>query len=640
MAYTDKISPQKVQDAVNRGFKRMSNFRAARLMFLRNYVGQYYDRANGEIGTEALNLIFNAIRVLIPNIVLSFPKHTVVTPYLASKQYAELLGLALCQHDKKINIRDVYRRVIVDAIFTLGIVKTGLAQSQSIYSIDDEDQIDAGTVYTEAVDFDNYVVDPNCKEFMFRDAAFEGDRITLPRRMLLESGLYNNEYVERLPRAGDKGKDDIRASTISMRSIDSDDNASLEDEVEIVEIYVPSANAIVTVPGSENVTFDDYLRIDDYYGVKEGPYTKLALTPPVPGNPLPIPAVGIWNDLHVLANRMTKKIVDQAERQKDIMGYKRSAADDAEEARNASDGEAVAMDDPDAVRVMSFGGQKNSNEVHLASLESWFNQMAGNPNQVGGNNVQAGSATAANILQGNASIGLEDMKDLVYQFAAGEARRRAWYFHTDPMLQMPLIKRQPQPAQFGMGPTGPTMLTPPTMQEIQVILTPDARSGDYIDFNFEIQPESMGRRDSRTRFAQALDFATKIMPSAMAAAQTAAMLGIPFSAKAFILRMANDAGIDWMDEVFYDPEFQMQMMMQQAMGPNAQASKGQAAAAPPPNMGAQMMQNGQLASLPNNPSPQAQDNAQAQQGANLGQRILGRDVLHGLSNPNPLPVAG
>jgi hypothetical protein len=89
MAYTDEVSPQKVQEAVNRGFKRLSNFRNARVMFIRNYTGQYYDRTVGEIGTEPLSLIFNAIRVLIPNIVMSFPKHVLSTPYLAAKNYAD-----------------------------------------------------------------------------------------------------------------------------------------------------------------------------------------------------------------------------------------------------------------------------------------------------------------------------------------------------------------------------------------------------------------------------------------------------------------------------------------------------------------------------------------------------------------------
>lgn len=625
-----EVSPQKLQEASTRGFKRLANFRHARVHFISESVGPYYDKSSGEIGANPLNLLFNAIRILVPTMVMNFPKHTIMTPYLQVRQYANMLGLALDQHDQKIDICNIYRRCIVDALFTLGIMKTGLAQSDSVYALSDEEgHIDGGTVYTECVDFDNFVVDPNSREHMFRDATFMGDRITVPRRALLESGLYRNDLIERLPRAGEE-KNDRRAYGLSMKNINIDDNASLEDDVEIVELWIPSANAVVTVPGGEDVTFDDFLRVDDYYGVKEGPYTLLGLMPPVPGNPLPVQFIGVLYDLHVLANRMAKKIIEQAERQKDVVTYKRSAADDAEEIKNAGDGEGIAVEDPDAVKVLSLGGQQNSNEQHLSNLQNWFNMMAANPEQIGGQNVQANSATAAQILQQNASIGLEDMKDLVYQAAAGEARRRAWYFHTDPLMQIPLTERQPTPPQLDPM-TG--FMTPPTMQEVQVMLTPEARSGDFIDFTFRIEPESMGRVDSKVRLAQAMDLAQKILPAAMAAAQVAMSLGVPFSAKAFILRMAKDAGIEWMDEVFYDPEFQMQMQQQLMMGPQVGPSKGV------PNLNPQIAQNGQPANvMAGQPSQQQQMNQTSQEGANDAQRMIRVGMAHAFElGPSPKP---
>lgn len=637
MPVTQEVSPQKLQQAVNRGFDRLANFRQARVHFIRQYVGAYYDQSQGEIGTQALNMIFNAIRILLPTMVMNFPKTQIMTPYLSARQYANLLGLALDQHDPKIKIRDTYRAAIVDAIFTLGIVKTGLCQSDSILAMDDmEGHVDPGTVYTEKVDFDHWVVDPNSKEHMFKDAAFMGDRITVPRRVLLESGLYKNDLIERLPRAGDSS-DQKRASALSMRNIDIEDNTALEDEVEIVELWVPSANALVTVPGTDDMNFEDYLRIDDYYGVKEGPYTLLALTPPVSGNPLPIPMVGIWSDLHELSNRMAKKIVEQAERQKDIVTYKRSAADDAEMLKDASDGDGIAVDDPDATKVLSFGGQQNSNEQHLTSLMAWFNMVAGNPEQVGGQRVDAKSATAAQILQQNASLSLEDMKDMVYVFSAEEKRKRAWFFHTDPLMQIPLTQRQQQPAQMGMDPTtGRSFMSPATMQEIQVILTPEARSGDFIDFTFKIEPESMGRVDSKVRLSQAYDFAQKILPAAMAAAQICIPMGIPFSPKAFILRMAKDAGIEWMDEVFYDPEFQQNLMQQQMMGPQPGPSKGQAAPQSP-NLMDQILQNGQPSSvMGGTPTQDQQFRQQNQEGANDAQRMVKAGMTHAfLMGPTP-----
>lgn len=635
MSFIDEISPTKFAEAVQRGAKRLSQFRAARVHFVKQYVGAYYDKMEGGVGTNALNLIFNAVRVVVPTLVMNFPKHTVQTPYLQAREYANLLGLALDQHDKQIDICNTYRAVIVDAMFTLGILKTGLAQSDSVYVFDDDmgqNTLDNGTIYTDRVDFDNFVVDPASKDYLFRDATFMGDKIAVPRQSLIDSGLYNNELVEALPRMDDNSRFD-KASDLSMQIIDKEENAALQDMVEIYEIWVPSANVIVTIAGSKEVTQKEYLRVADYYGPKEGPYTFLTLTPPVPGNPMPIPMVGIWYDLHVLANRMAKKVVEQAERQKDLVAYQSGAADDAEEMKNAADGETVRVDDVNAVKTVSFGGQQNSNENHLQSLENWFNMMAGNPAQVGGQNIEARSATAATILQQNSGIGLEDMRDMVYRMAAGEGRKRAWYMHTDPMMKIPLTKRQPVNAPV----PGNEWMLAPQMQDIQVILTPEIRSGAFLDYTFTIEPESMGRVDSKVRLQQEMAFAQQILPATMLAAQTAMQLGIPFDAQAFLIRMAKDMGITWLDEVLYSPQLQQQLLMQQMMGPQAGDSKAQAGPPPNPGLAGAMMQNGQPGQVMGQPQVGQSMMQQAQGGANESQ-MLARTAERAAFKPSPMPT--
>ena len=607
-----EVSPRKLQLSVQRGFDRLSNFRNARMMFIRNYVGQYYDKSQGEIGTEALNLIFNAIRVLVPNIVMSFPHHSVKSNYIAYDDYAELLELALEHHDKQIDIKNVYRQVIVDAIFTLGIMKTGLAASDTIYAIDDYNQIDPGTIYTMPVDFDNFVADPGSKEWLFKDSAYIGDRIEVPRIKLLESGLYNNALVERLPSVDEQAqKKKVRdLSRNRIRSSSADDH--LQEQVSVVELWVPDANAVVTVPGDKDVMFDDYLRVDDYYGPKTGPYTILGLTPPVSSNPLPVPMVGVWNDLHVLANRMAKKIITQAERQKDILTYRRAAVDDAQSILNAEDGDTVAVDDVDGAKVLSLGGQQMSNESHLQQLNNWFNMISANPEALAGQRTDASSATEARILASNASVYLEDMKDSVYDAATKEARKRAWFLHTDPFINLPLIQRISIPAQYQQTPMGPMVTQSPQIVKRQVYLTPEARKGEFLDYNFKIEPESMGRKDGQSRFIEAMDFAVKILPAAVQAAQSMMLMGIPFNVKVFILKMAKDRGIDWMDEVFDDPEFQMKMAMMMMRAPGPQGSQG---------VPMSMMQNGQPGQVMGNPSAAKRERQQQQTGANEDQRM-------------------
>lgn len=605
-----KITPPKVQRAVQSGFRRLENFRKTRLMLLRNYTGQYYDKSHGRIGTEPLNLTFNAIRVLVPNLVMNFPKHNVTTHFTAYRDYASILAMALDAQAKDINIRDTYRRWIVDALFCMGILKTGLCQSKEVIYFDEDDQVDPGTVYTELVDFDDFVFAPNARDL--DEAAFTGHAIAASRSQLLDSGLYKNDLLERVPTVGEMRR--RRAADLSMTNINRDDAEDFTDNIELVELWVPRADAIVTVP-REDMNLPDYLRVAEYYGPDEGPFTYLKLTPPVPNNPLPVAPVGIWADLHVMANRMVHKIMQQADRQKDIIGYRRSAADDAQEMVDARDGEAVAMEDPEAVRAFSFGGQQKSNEAHIAQLQMWFNLMSGNTEALGGIRSDAATATQAEILQANGSVGMEDMRDIVYTAASEEARRRAWYLHTDPLIEVPLIKRQQVPAVRATDVFGQSQLVEPArIEDQQIILTPEARRGDFLNYQFEIVLRSMSRLDPVLQSRNTLEFLIKAVPAAVQAAQASAMMGVPLSFPRLLARIARDQyQLEWFDEVFYDPEFQQVVAQVMQQTPGMEGSQGMAAG---------IAQNGQPANLPKVQGPGQQKNSQRQQGAAPAQGTL------------------
>ena len=118
------------------------------------------------------------------------------------------------------------------------------------------------------------------------------------------------------------------------------------------------------------------------------------------------------------------------------------------------------------------------------------------------------------------------------------------------------------------------------------------------------------------RRVEAMEFAVKILPATVQAAQMMAMIGQPFSVKAFLTRMAKDAGIEWLDEVFYDPEYQMMQAQMMMAGPQPQGSQGQAAK---PGSTTQNGQPGQVMAVPSAAKLERQDQ---QQGANADQQLL------------------
>jgi hypothetical protein len=559
---------------------------------LREFAGQYYDKDSATIGNEPINMIFGAVATLVPNLVTNFPKTVVTSKFLMYRGYAELLGLGLDFLAKEMNLRDELRRWIVDSLFVLGIMKTGIATSDDLITFGDDLRIDAGRPYATVVDFDDYILDPAARRL--EEASFVGHRVRVPRQMLLDSGLYKNDLVERLISADQDPYARREVDQMSMHDVTPTEISSFQDLVDVREVWVPAARAIVTLPASRNV-FDDYLRVQDYDGPDEGPYTYLSLTPPLPNNPMPIAPVGIWYDLHVASNKMAKKIMEQAERQKDVLTYKPSAADDAQEIIDAGDGEAIGVADVQGVAVQHYGGQQNSNSEHLQQLSYWFNLASGNTDQLGGVKSNANTATQANILQSNAGVRIEDMRDIVYIGTKNVQRKLAWYLHTDPLISLPLIKRTPIPAQTVMSPMGPVIIPPKMIQE-QTILSPDTRQGDFLDFHFEIEEKSMSRLDPNQRLQKALLFAAKVLPSAAQAAMVCQQMQVPFSFPAFAVRMAKELDLEWMDEVFYDPNFQAQMLQQMNAGPKPDNQKPMSA---PGGGMAAIQQNGQAGNTMN-----------------------------------------
>ena len=539
------FTPTKFALAVKQGFERNKRHRRARAMFIKEYVGRYYASEFGLTGDEPINLIFNTIRATVPNLVMKYGVNKVATEITEYRQYAYLLGLALDKLDKTTKLKDTLRAGIVDAFFMMGIFKTGLADGGKMLNFGDI-LIDEGQVYTDLVDFDDFTADPSCKDY--RKAAFLGDRNRIPRQILLDDDEFDHDLVLKIPKSTHPNAKD-KIESLTRRNMSDSEMYELQDFIDVVEVFVPGANALITIPDPSQKIFSEYLAAREYYGPKAGPYTILALTQPVPGNPFPVAPVGIHYDLHRMANKMMVKTMEQADREKSIAVADPSGADEAEDIRTAKDGD-VIMGNPDTVKVVTFGGNNVKSEAMLQQCQIWHNYMSGNPDQMSGLVSNAESATQANILQANATITIEDCRGMIYDVAAEVNEKMAWYLHTDPFINIPLSKRQPGGKYE------------------QLQLTPEQRSGDFLDYTFTMKARSMSRLDPAVRTKRIVEFAANVVPSVMNTAMVAMQMGLPFNVQAAITDIAEEQGIlDDVQDWFDDPTFMQRVQLQMAMNP-------------------------------------------------------------------------
>ena len=151
----------------------------------------------------------------------------------------------------------------------------------------------------------------------------------------------------------------------------------------------------------------------------------------------------------------------------------------------------------------------------------------------------------------------------------------------------------------------------PIMESVR--LTPEVRRGDFIDWHFEVEPESMSRMDTQTRIQRAMEFVGSQLPAIVQTGMVMMQMGLPFDLSGVITRMAKEAGMDWWDEVWFDERFQAKMQFMLAQSPVMQ--KATAGIAKTGGTGA-------AGSAPAPPDPMKALNAGFQQGANDSQAGL------------------
>jgi hypothetical protein len=591
----ENITPSKLESVVELGFKRVERFAKRSALMFKSYIPEFYRMEKGEC-QEPLALVYNTVRAFVPNLVLENPITNAITPYQAYKQYAELLGLGLDAIARQIRLKEELRSWIVNAMFGWGIMRTGIKATGELFAFDDI-FVDPGQIYARNVSLRNFGFDPACTNI--KQAKCLWDRVTVPRQILLDSDGFNKDIVRALPSTPSDVETSKNHSSVTNEA--KDEMVRLQDEVDIVQVYVPEAETVIWMGDPCQKKHGAFLKKEEYNGPKEGCYTFLSFSPPVDGEPLPVPPVAVWYELTRIANRIFNKMVHQFEEQKDIGLYNPAQTDTVEQIREAVTGDWIATMDPKGVNMVSMGGQNEKNERFQQELLTIYNLMAGNPELISGQSVPGGkstTATAVQALQGNASIGIEDMRNILYDQTGEVQQRLAWYLHTDPFIELPLSKR------VSGG------------QEVELILTPEQRQGDFLDYTFKIVTRSMTPLDPMIRSKRIMEFCTNIIPSAAQTAMVMMQIGQQFNIEKYLSQMAFELGIsDLVEDIFVDPEWQNKMMVMLTLNP--------------PNLGKAGVGNSPEGAIQNKGNPQARPiptttqefNQNSQQSAALAQSV-------------------
>lgn len=470
----DEKDRHMLKAAVDLSRRQLQTFRENRVDFIRQDAGANYSE-NGAPLAVPVPLISVAKQIYMMNLVGGEPRVLATTPFPKLKPTAHAFEMAMNYLLAEIEFGETLRQAVQEALFSIGIIKTGLNSSQRIPTDSNDDP---GQPFAKVVELEDFVFDMTRRSI--QEVAYIGDYFRVPVDEAYDSGLYKHDMLDKMSLDEHHLYDEYgveKSEAISQGLYQNQDE--FENHFRFLYMWLPREGVCITIP-AEGEPHLLYEREDD--GPEGGPYDILRFDP-LCGNIMPVSPMARIYDLHMIENEVFNKVTRQALRQKDILGYRGDASDDAERITSTSDGEAIRMDQPQNAKEFKYGGADANNlafTIHVKQLFSW---VGGGLDSLGGLGPMADTATADQLISQTASKKLAWMQKEVQRFTQSVCKKLAQHTWEDPFYDPPLSQRimdRDYPIQFHT----------------------ESRYGEYKDYIINVEPHSLKHMSPAQRLQQ------------------------------------------------------------------------------------------------------------------------------------------
>ncbi len=463
-----------LKNAIEPNLKQLKPFRDELAEAMKAYTGPHYGQQNGD--DRPINMLQLSVESLLQQLSSRNPQVLCFTHRPELQSSAIELELAMNQALKNMKFEAEHRLWVLSAIFLVGIMEVGL-------DIIDSPEIDGEIlpiteVFCEAIMFDDFVFDTTATKWDRRQVSFWGHKYRMSLAEAKKDLTFNKEARGQLTAI-----EKMSAGRDGMSNISKPDgNAntdSFTEMCEIWQIFVPEENEIVTfsVDGG-----DRPLKTVKWEGPKHGPYHMFGFNP-VLNNIMPLSPIANWIALDDLENKLYTKLGEQASRQKTIGITDLQGVTDGQSIIKTSDGDVIAVGNPNAFREASFGGVNQQTLGFALNVKSMADFMMGNLSQQMGLGASASTLGQEQMIKQAANVRIESMQGVLLSATEAVLEDVAFYLHHHPTQEFDLTREIPGtdmklPIKWPRRDNG-------FGQEM------DVRTGDYEQYAISIEPYSM-----------------------------------------------------------------------------------------------------------------------------------------------------
>jgi len=471
--------------------RKMQTFRERRLSMLRQFVGGAWSDG-GAPDRVPVNFLEMALNIYRRQVAARAPRVMVRSKNGDNIPFADDLEIALNLAIDDMRFDDTMRRWVLEAMFGMGVLKVGLAPSSQKEIMGFTH--DPGQPFADVVDFEDFVFDITAKRW--DQIQFCGNRYALPLEAVQDLKMFPKKDLSKYERRTTNEQGDEKVSNMV------DDGGSYGEEsymdlVELWDIWLPYENIVATFQTDPNGGIEqrEPLRIVEWDGPECGPFHLLSFGD-VPGQIMPLPPAALMIDLHELGNRVFRKLGRQADRQKTVTLVASANQDDGRRITNASDGDAISVDRPEATKDVRYGGVDQAGLAFFQQLRQLTSYFGGNLETLGGLNNATNTASQEQLVKNQATMRIADMQERATAAATEVIKSIAYYMWNDPVRSYRIPKKIPN-----------------SDMTIMSEMKPERRSGEFLDYAIEIIPFSMQSRTPSERLQTAMQvMQTYIMP--------------------------------------------------------------------------------------------------------------------------------
>jgi len=382
-----------------------------RLEAIREFTGYHYSD-NASPKRVPVPFLKMAVGIYIRLLAAKAPNVLITTKRNNLKSTAANLEIAVNEIPKEIKLQSTLKELVLEALFSFGVAKVGLADSGEILGHR------VGSPFVDVVTLDDFVVDMAAKNFS--QIQYIGNRYWMDYEEIMDGGFFDKNRISGME--PDRYTVIGRAGEEKAETITRDEEAQLYKEKKLLcDVYLPGDNVFATYA----VEDEKLLRDSEWTGPELGPYLILGFDK-VPGNLLPVAPVAIWRDLHELSNSLYRKLGHQADSQKTVLGFSGGDDEGAGNFKGARDGDGIKYKGVKPEKLTAGGVDPTTLAFFMQSKEL-FSYFGNNLDSLGGLGAQSDTVGQDKLISAASSAQLRDMSSEVIDFARDLFRALAYY---------------------------------------------------------------------------------------------------------------------------------------------------------------------------------------------------------------------